>query len=298
MKIHLVDGTYELFRNYFGAPPRKSPDGREVGATVGLLRSLFMLVSTPGATHVACAFDHVIESFRNELFPGYKTSAGVAPDLLAQFPLAERAVAALGIVVWPMVELEADDALATAASRFRDQPGVEQVVICSPDKDLAQAVSGARVVCWDRRRDIVLDEDGVIEKFGVRPRSIPDWLALVGDAADGLPGIPGWGAKSASAVLSRCDHLEAIPEDPGQFGLPLGRATRLAESLAAHREEVLLYRRLATLRDDAPLEEGLADLAWRGAGAELEELCRELGAEGLAMRVGGARRPAPRQAPS
>ena len=265
MKIHLVDGTYELFRNYFGAPPRKSPDGREVGATVGLLRSLFMLVSTPGATHVACAFDHVIESFRNELFPGYKTSAGVAPDLLAQFPLAERAVAALGIVVWPMVELEADDALATAASRFRDQPGVEQVVICSPDKDLAQAVRGVNVVCWDRRRGIVLDEDGVIEKFGVRPRSIPDWLALVGDAADGLPGIPAWGAKSAAAVLSRCDHLEAIPEDPRQLGLPLGRASRLTESLAAHREEAYLYRRLATLRDDAPLDEGPADLEWRGS---------------------------------
>jgi 5'-3' exonuclease len=285
MKVHLVDGTYELFRHYFGAPPRRSPDGREVGATVGLLRSLFMLVSTPGVTHVACAFDHVVESFRNDLFAGYKTGAGVAPDLLAQFPLAERAVAALGLVVWPMVELEADDALATAASHFRDEAGVEQVVICSPDKDLAQAVSGARVVCWDRRRDIVLDEDGVIGKFGVRPRSIPDWLALVGDAADGLPGIPAWGAKSAAAVLSRYAHLEAIPEDPRELGLPLGRASRLVKSLAAHREEAFLYRRLATLRDDAPLEEGLADLEWRGAGEGLQELCRELGDEALAKRV-------------
>jgi len=285
MKIHLVDGTYELFRSYFGAPPKKGPDGREVGATVGLLRSLFMLASTPGVTHVACAFDHVIESFRNELFPGYKTGAGVAPDLLAQFPLAERAVAALGVVVWPMVDFEADDALATAASRFRDQPGVEQVVICSPDKDLAQAVSGASVICWDRRRDILLDEEGVIRKFGVRPHSIPDWLALVGDAADGFPGIPGWGAKSASGVLSRFDHLESIPEDPRQLGLPPGRASRLMESLADHREEAFLYRRLATLRDDVPLGEGLADLEWRGAGAELEEVCRELGDEGLAKRV-------------
>ena len=291
MKIHLVDGTYELFRNYFGAPPKKAPDGREVGATVGLLRSLFMLVSTPGVSHVACAFDHVIESFRNDLFAGYKTSEGVAADLLTQFPLAERAVSALGIVVWPMVEFEADDALATAASRFKGQPGVEQVVICSPDKDLAQAVSGASVICWDRRRDIFLDDEGVLKKFGVRPHSIPDWLALVGDAADGLPGIPAWGAKSASAVLSRFDHLESIPEDPRELGLPVGRASRLVESLAAHRKEAFLYRRLATLRDDVPLEEGLADLEWRGARAELEEVCQELGDEGLAKRVTDRRDP-------
>jgi 5'-3' exonuclease len=285
LKTHLVDGTYELFRHYFGAPPKKGPDGREVGATVGLLRSLSLLLATPGVTHVACAFDHVIESFRNDLFSGYKTGAGVEKDLLDQFPLAERAVAALGIVVWPMVEFEADDALATAASRFKDQPGVEQVVICSPDKDLAQSVSAASVVCWDRRRDIILDEQGVIDKFGVRPRSIPDWLALVGDAADGYPGIPAWGAKSASAVLARFDHLESIPEDPRQIGLPLGRATRLAESLGAHRQEALLYRRLATLRDDVPLVEELADLEWRGARAELEEVSRELGAEELPKRI-------------
>jgi len=285
MKIHLVDGTYELFRSYFGAPPKKGPDGREVGATIGLLRSLFMLVSTPGITHVACAFDHVIESFRNDLFTRYKTSAGVDARLLAQFPIAERAVAALGIVVWPMVEFEADDALATAASRFKDQSGVQQIVICSPDKDLAQAVSGVSVICWDRRRDIFLDDEGVIEKFRVRPHSIPDWLALVGDAADGLPGIPAWGAKSASAVLSRFDHLESIPEDPSQLGLPLGRASRIVESLAAHREEAFLYRRLATLRDDVPLEEELADLEWRGARAEFMEVCLELGDDGLAKRV-------------
>jgi 5'-3' exonuclease len=291
MKIHLVDGTYELFRSHFGAPPRRGPDGREVGATVGLLRSLFSLVSTPGVTHVACAFDHVIESFRNGLFPGYKTSAGVDTDLLAQFPLAERAVAALGIVVWPMVEFEADDALATGASRFKNQPGVEQIVICSPDKDLAQLVFGTSVVCWDRRRDVVLDEEGVIEKFGVRPPSLPDWLALVGDAADGYPGIPGWGAKSASAVLSRFDHLESIPEDPSRLGRPFARASRLVASLGALREEALLYRRLARLRDDVPLEERLADLEWRGAGEELEEVCRELGDETLPKRVTKRRDP-------
>ena len=285
MRIHLVDGTYELFRSHFGAPPRKSSDGREVGATLGLLRSLFMLVSTPGVTHVACAFDHVVESFRNDLFPGYKTSDGIDADLLAQFPVAERAVAALGLVVWPMVEFEADDALGTAASRFKDRSGVEQVVICSPDKDLAQAVSGEKVVCWDRRRDIVLDDAGVLEKFGVRPHSIPDWLALVGDAADGFPGIPGWGAKSAATVLSRFERLEAIPDDPGRLGLPLGRATRLAESLTARREEAFLYRRLATLRDDVPIEEELADFEWRGPKPELEEVCRELGDEGLLKRV-------------
>ena len=285
MKIHLVDGTYELFRSHFGAPRRNAPDGREVGATVGLLRSLFALVSTPGVTHVACAFDHVIESFRNDLFPGYKTGAGVDADLLAQFPLAERAVSALGIVVWPMTEFEADDALATGAARFRDQAGVEQVVICSPDKDLAQSVSGIRVVCWDRRRGVVADEDGVIRKFGVRPHSIPDWLALVGDAADGYPGIPAWGAKSAAAVLARVDHLESIPQDPRRLGFPLARASRLLESLATHREEALLYRGLATLRVDVPLEEELADLEWRGAAAELEEVCQGLGDEGLAERV-------------
>jgi 5'-3' exonuclease len=285
VKIHLVDGTYELFRHHFGAPSRKAADGREVGATVGLLRSLAMLVSTPGVTHVACAFDHVVESFRNGLYADYKTSAGVEAGLLAQFALAERAVAALGVVVWPMVEFEADDALATAAARFRDRPGVGQVVICSPDKDLAQAVVGARVVCWDRRRDVVLDEDGVAGKFGVRPRSIPDWLALVGDAADGFPGIPGWGAKSAAAVLERFEHLDAIPDDPGEFGLPAGRASRLADSLAAHRDEAFLYRRLATLREDVPLGDEVGDLEWRGATAALEGVCRELGDEAFATRV-------------
>lgn len=285
MKIHLVDGTYELFRSFYGAPEKKAPDGREVGATLGVLRSLLSLVTMSGATHIACAFDHVIESFRNDLFPGYKTSEGVDPNLLSQFPLAEEAVQALGMVVWPMVEFEADDALASAAIRFQDDPAVDQVVICSPDKDLAQLVAGRRVVCWDRRRDIVYDEEGVIDKYGVPPASIPDWLALVGDAADGYPGIPAWGAKSASAVLSKYKHIEAIPDDTRQWGLPAGRALRLAENLKARIEEAFLYRRLATLRSDVPLEQGLSDLEWRGARERLRELCVELGDRDLTGRV-------------
>ena len=280
MKIHLVDGTYELFRNHFGAPPKKAPDGRQVGATLGLVRSLLMLLTTPGVTHVACAFDHVIESFRNDLFAGYKTSAGIDPDLLAQFPLAEEAVSALGVVVWPMVEFEADDALATAVKRFKNYKAVEQIVICSPDKDLAQLVSGKRIVCWDRRREIVMDEAGVQEKFGVKPHSIPDWLALVGDSADGYPGIPGWGAKSTSAVLSRFEHLESIPNDAGKWQLKTispGRAASLAESLAQRREEAMLYRKLATLRTDVPLQERLSDLKWQGAYRPAEKALPRVG---------------------
>ena len=288
MKIHLVDGTYELFRNHFGAPPKQAPDGRQVGATLGLLRSLLMLVTTPGVTHVACAFDHVIESFRNDLFAGYKTSAGVDPDLLGQFSLAEEAVAALGVVVWPMVEFEADDALAGAVRRFKNNKTVEQIVLCSPDKDLAQLVSGNRIVCWDRRRDIVMDETGVVEKFGVGPRSIPDWLALVGDAADGYPGLPGWGAKSAAAVLARFEHIEDIPNDFTQWRLPTisaGRAASLATSLAQGRAEAMLYRKLATLRHDAPLLERLSDLQWHGAHSRLKELCHALGDDRIAARI-------------
>jgi 5'-3' exonuclease len=231
------------------------------------------------------AFDHVIESFRNQLYSGYKTGAGVDPALLAQFPLAEEALAALGMVVWPMVEFEADDALASATARFRSDTAVEQIVICSPDKDLAQLVSGSRVVCWDRRREIVLDEPGVVEKFGVGPKSIPDWLALVGDAADGFPGIAGWGAKSAAVVLARFGQLESIPADPQGWGLGAGRAARLAESLAAGRDNALLYRQLATLREDVPLRENLADLEWQGAYERLREICHRLGDEQLPARV-------------
>ena len=288
MKVHLVDGTYELFRSHFGAPARRDADGREVGATVGLLRSLWLLLSTPGVTHVACAFDHVVESFRNELYTGYKSSAGVDPDLLAQFELAERAVRALGIVVWPMVDFEADDAIATAAARFRDLPEVDQVVLCSPDKDLAQAVVGDRVVAWDRRRDVVLDEAGVAAKFGVSPASIPDWLALVGDSADGFPGLSGWGAKSAAAVLARFGHLQAIPEDPAELGLPAARAVRLVESLRAGRDDALLYLRLATLRLDVPLDEDVGDLEWRGVRPDFAQLCAELGERELPRRVAEA----------
>jgi 5'-3' exonuclease len=285
MKIHLVDGTYELFRSFYGAPGKKAPDGREVGATLGLLKSLLSLITNSGATHIACAFDHVIESFRNDLFPGYKTGEGVDPDLLMQFPLAEEAVSALGLVVWPMIEFEADDALASAVFRFQHETAVDQMVICSPDKDLAQLVSGTRVVCWDRRRDILYDEEAVIKKYGVPPVSIPDWLALVGDSADGYPGVPSWGEKSAAAVLSRYVHLEAIPDNPQQWGLPGARATRLAENLATHKEEVLLYRRLATLRRDVPLKQGLHDLEWGGAQPRLTQLCAQLGDNNLPDRV-------------
>jgi 5'-3' exonuclease len=285
MKVHLVDGTYELFRSFYGPPRKQAPDGREVGATLGLLRSLLVLISNTGATHIACAFDHVIESFRNELYPGYKTSEGVDPDLLAQFPLAEEAVSALGLVVWPMVEFEADDAIASAVVRFQDEPAVEQIVICSPDKDLAQLVFGSHVVCWDRRRDIVYDEAAVVEKYGVPPASIPDWLGLVGDSADGFPGVPHWGEKSASAVLSSYKHLEVISGDHLQWGLTAGRARRLAENLEAHRQEAFLFRRLATLRTDVPIEEGLDDLEWRGAREGLREFCAALGDNDLPDRV-------------
>lgn len=285
MKIHLVDGTYELFRGFYGPPPKKAPDGREVGATIQLLRSLLALISGPDVTHLACAFDHVVESFRNDLYPGYKTGAGIDPDLLAQFPLAEEAVSALGLTVWPMVEFEADDAIATAVVRFKDEPGVEQVVICSPDKDLAQLVSGNHVVCWDRRRDILYDEAAVIKKYGVSPASVPDYLALVGDSVDGIPGVPGWGAKSAAALLSRFRYIEDIPEDTEQWDMTAGRARRLAESLAEHKEEAALFRQLTTLRTDVPLAEALGDLEWRGAHGKLRELCLELGADDLPDRI-------------
>jgi 5'-3' exonuclease len=285
MKIHLVDGTYELFRAYYGAPPATAA-GRPVGAVRGILGTLLALLREPGVTHVACAFDHVIESFRNRLFDGYKTGEGIAPDLLEQFHPAERAAAALGLVVWPMVEFEADDALATAALRFRDCPGVEQVVICSPDKDLSQCVTGTRVVCRDRRQGLDRDETGVRSKFGVPPGSIPDWLALVGDAADGIPGIPGWGEKSAASVLGRYERLEAIPDDPATWDVTVRGRDRLATALRTRREDAALYRRLATLRTDVPLTEGLADLEWRGAiRSDLEALCREIGAESLLTRV-------------
>jgi 5'-3' exonuclease len=288
MKVHLVDGTYELFRNYYGAPPKTAPDGREVGAALGLLRSLVAMLTQPGVTHVAYAFDHVIESFRNDLYSGYKTGEGIEPDLWNQFQLAEDVVAAAGVVVWSMIEFEADDALAAAAARFTQDPNVEQILICSPDKDLTQMVTGNRVVSWDRRRDIILDEAGVITKFGVPPSSIPDYLALVGDTADGYPGISGWGAKSAAALLARYGSLEKIPEDVMEWdakSVAARRQVTLADSLNQHRDEAMLYRRLATLRVDVPLEENLADLAWKGALPRLKGLCKELGEDDLPERI-------------
>ena len=274
MKIHLVDGTYELFRAHFGAPPKKSLSGQEVGATLGLIRSMMLLLNDPEVTHVAVAFDHVIESFRNKMFAGYKSSEGVDPIILNQFPLAEAAVKALGLVTWPMVKFEADDAIAAAVAKFKKIKSVEQVVICSVDKDLTQMVERDKVVCWDRRREIVLDEKGVIEKFGVSPESIPDFLALVGDSADGYPGIQGWGEKSTSTVLAKYKHIEEIPSDPNKLGLGLGRATTLLENLKNNYKEALLFRELSTLREDVPLKEGLKDLEWKGALPRLKKLCR------------------------
>jgi 5'-3' exonuclease len=288
IKIHLMDGTYELFRHHFGAPPRKAPDGIEIGATLGFMRSLLMLLQSDDVTHVAVAFDHVIESFRNDLYPGYKTGAGVDARLLAQFPLAEEAAAALGVVIWPMVEFEADDAIGTAVARFKEDRSVEQIIIASPDKDLAQLVSGDRIVCWDRRRKIIIDEAAVIAKYGVRPASIPDYLALVGDSADGFPGIPGWGAKSTAAVLTQYPKLEAIPKDAAQWqvhGINPGRAGSLVDSLTTNWEDALLFRRLATLRTDVPLKETIQDLQWQGARQELVDFCKRLGDDKFPMRV-------------
>ena len=286
MQVHLVDGTYELFRAFYGAPRRTAPDGREAGATLALGRTLLGLIHNEGATHVGVAFDHVVESFRNELFEGYKTGEGIDPDLRAQFEPAERMTRALGLVAWPMVEFEADDALATAAARYGRDGRVERVLICSPDKDLAQCVRGRRVVIIDRRRKKIIDEAGVLEKYGVEPASIPDWLALVGDAADGIPGIPRWGARSSAAALRACGHIEAIPDDPAKWRFELRGAAGLAGHLSTRREELALYRTLATLREDVPLIETVKDLEWRGARRpELETLCRELGDDSFLARV-------------
>jgi 5'-3' exonuclease len=286
VRIHLVDGTYELFRAHYGAPPAQAPDGREVGATRGLLRSLAALARNEGATHVGVAFDHVIESFRNDLYPGYKTGEGIDPALLGQFELAERAAEALGFAVWPMLEFEADDALASAAARWAEDPAVEQVVIASPDKDLAQCVRGTRVVCADRLRKKTLDEAGVLAKFGVTPASIPDWLALVGDSADGYPGLPRWGPKSASTVLARWQHVDRIPDQARDWSVAVRGAEALAASLREGREEARLFRTLATLRTDVPLREALDDLRWRGPRRdELGRLCAEIGDAGFAASL-------------
>ena len=288
MKIHLVDGTYELFRaHYSPRPGRSSPDGRDIKATHGLGQSLIALLNQPDVTHVGVAFDSVIRSFRNDMFDGYKTGDGVEPDLLAQFPLAERLASALGLTVWPMEEFEADDALATAAVRFADCEGVEQVLMCSPDKDMAQVVMGQRVVMLDRRKGEVMDEGGVVEKFGVPPASIPDYLALVGDNADGIPGIPRWGARTTATVLTRYGSVEAIPADATDWDVKIRGAGALAEGLAERMEDALLYRALATLRLDVPLQETQPQqLEWTGVRQpEFQEFCESLGMESLFSRL-------------
>lgn len=283
MRLHLLDGTYELFRSYFGAPRRTAPDGHEVGAIAGILASTLALLEDDGVTHLGAAFDTVIRSFRNDLLASYKTEEGVVPELLDQFPLAERALEALGVVVWPMVDYEADDAIATAAARWAAD--VDQVVILTPDKDLAQCVEDPRVVTYDRRKSRFFDEAGVRERFGVDPESIPDYLALVGDTADGLPGLPGWGAKSTAAVLSRYRHLEDIPPDEADWDVGVRGSARLAEALRDGMEHALLYRELATLRTDVPLPESLDDLEWRGARRDAYlALCDELGLDRLRDR--------------
>ena len=266
MQIHLLDATYELFRAHFGRPPRAGIDGEPVGATLGVVESVLLLLREEGVTHLGCATDHVIWSWRNERYDGYKTDEGMPPELLAQFPLVEEALRTLGVVVWPMEEFEADDGLAAAAARFADHPHVERVVILSPDKDMTQCVrEDGRVVTFNRREGRFFDADGVEEKFGVRPASIPDYLALVGDAADGFPGLPGWGAKSTATVLARYPHLEDIPDSVSAWDLRVRGAASLARSLAEHRDDALLFRELATLRPDAPIPQSdPEELRWQG----------------------------------
>jgi 5'-3' exonuclease len=275
MEIFLVDGTYELFRHYYALPSAKDATGREVAAVRGVVHSILAMI-TNGARYVGVATDHVIESFRNDLWPGYKTSEGVEPELLAQFPLLEDALTAFGVVVWPMMEFEADDALASAAAAAARDPRVERVLICTPDKDLAQCVRDSRVVQVNRRTKVTIDEAGVIAKFGVRPESIPDYLALVGDAADGYPGLPGWGAKSAAAVLARFHHLEAIPEDWKTWSVNAANPAALARTLASQRRDAYLFRDLATLRTDIPLFEDVEALRWDGPRPEFEAMAVSL----------------------
>jgi 5'-3' exonuclease len=261
--VHLIDGTYELFRHYYALPSARDQSGREVAAVRGVLGSVLGMIRA-GATHIAVATDHVIESFRNGLWPGYKTGEGIEPELLSQFNLLEETLSAAGIVVWPMIEFEADDALAAAAAAAARDRRVDRVVICTPDKDLAQCVRGTRVVQLNRRTRVTLDEAGVIRKFGVPPESIPDYLALVGDAADGFPGLPGWGAKSASAVLAKFLHIESIPPDSGEWRVNVGSAGALARTLSAQRDQALLFRTLATLRTDIALFDSVDELQWHG----------------------------------
>lgn len=276
MIVHLIDGTYELFRAWFGAPHQKHA-GREIGAVRSMVRSFSALLSRKTITHVGVAYDHVIESFRNELFAGYKTGEGIDPDLVSQFELAERMTQAMGMMTWPMVEFEADDAIATAAHHLATDPVVDQVRITAVDKDMCQCVIGTRVVCWDRFKDVVLDEPAVIAKHGVPPRSIPDLLALVGDTADGIPGLQGWGKSSAAKVLTAYGTIANIPDDAAKWSVALRGSDRLAASLASQRTEANLYRTLATLRVDCPITCDAQSLEWRGVDRQaLEALCVEL----------------------
>lgn len=287
MDVHLLDGTYELFRHFFAVPSAADAKGQEIGAVRGVLNSVLSMIEG-GATHLGVATDHVVESFRNDLYPGYKTSEGVAPELLSQFPILEGALAAMGVVVWPMVEFEADDALASAAAIAARDKRVKQVVICTPDKDLSQCVAGTRVVQLDRRRNLVRDEAGVVEKFGVKPESIPDYLAVVGDSADGFPGVAGWGEKAAAQVLSQYTHLESIPKDWEQWHASIKRAKGLSTSLGASWEDALLFRKLATLRLDAPVFDSVDELRWNGPRADFRALCHRLKSPELLARASAA----------
>jgi 5'-3' exonuclease len=283
LDVYLVDGTYELFRHYYALPSARDAQGREVAAVRGVLASVLGMMKE-GATHIAVATDHVIESFRNDLWPDYKTGEGIEPDLLAQFPLLEEVLSAAGIVVWPMVEFEADDALASGAVAAARDKRVERVIICTPDKDLAQCVSGTRIVQLNRRTRVTLDEAGVIKKFGVSPESIPDYLALVGDTADGYPGLPGWGAKSSSAVLAKFVHLESIPSDFREWRVNAANAGTLADTLSRERERALLFRRLARLRTDVVLFENVDQLHWQGHNPAFGALAARLDAAHTAPR--------------
>jgi len=277
LKVHLIDGTYELFRHYYALPSARDSDGREVAAVRGVVASVLGMISG-GATHVAVATDQVIESFRNGLWPGYKTGEGVEPDLLTQFPLLEEVLSAAGIIVWPMVEFEADDALAAGAMLAAQDTQVEQVIICTPDKDLAQCVRGTRVVQLNRRTGVICDEAGVIQKFGVAPLSIPDYLALVGDSADGYPGLRGWGAKSSAAVLAKFAHLESIPIDSREWHVNVTNAGALAATLSRERDRALLFRTLATLRTDIALFDNVEQLRWRGPTSTFVTIAERLDA--------------------
>ena len=287
MEIYLVDGTYELFRHFFAMPSAQDVTGQEIAATRGVLATVLSMIER-GATHIGVATDHVVESFRNDLYPGYKTSEGVPPELLSQFPIVEEALEAMGVVVWPMVYFEADDALASAAAKAAKDESVSQVIICTPDKDLSQCVVGNRVVQLDRRRELVRDEAGVVARFGVRPQSIPDYLAVVGDSADGYPGVAGWGEKAAASAFSQYGHLEGIPKDWRQWHSSIRRAQALSASLFSAWEDALLFRTLATLRLDAPVFETVDDLRWQGPGQSFQDYCGRLQAKDLFARANAA----------